>query len=221
MNRVDALTKVVDEVHRVALQHDRVAVGIDGPDAAGKSTLADHLAGRLTSTVIRASVDDFQRPREQRYGRGRRSPQGYYLDAFDYTAVQRELIDPFLSGANRVRTATFDYRSNATIEAEATAPNRCLLIVDGVFLHRRELCAAWTLSLYLHVNDDECVRRAKQRDDAPGGEDEIERLYRERYLPAQLLYREAVKPTQVAHITLDNNDPQHPVILNWHPPEQT
>jgi hypothetical protein len=39
-------------------------------------------------------------------------------------------------------------RSTIAIEpAETEVPRRRLLIVDGVFLHRRELRTAWTLSL--------------------------------------------------------------------------
>jgi uridine kinase len=47
-------------------------VALDGPDAAGKTSLADELADRLAQRrhVIRASADDFQRPRAERYRRG-------------------------------------------------------------------------------------------------------------------------------------------------------
>jgi len=49
-----------------------VRTAIDGPDAAGKTTLADELAVALRERgrdVIRASIDGFHRPRRERYRR--------------------------------------------------------------------------------------------------------------------------------------------------------
>jgi uridine kinase len=43
-----------------------VLVGIDGLDAAGKTTPADRLAARLPGPVFRVSVDEFLAPRDVR-----------------------------------------------------------------------------------------------------------------------------------------------------------
>src|ERR671937_2719322 len=71
-----------------------VRVTIDGPDAAGKTTLADELAARLRArqrVVIRASIDGFHRPRAERYRRGDESPHGYYNDSFDFDSLRDNL----------------------------------------------------------------------------------------------------------------------------------
>ena len=55
-------------------------VAIDGIDAAGKTRLAGELAPLIEARgrpVIRASIDDFLRPADERYRRGRESPRGY------------------------------------------------------------------------------------------------------------------------------------------------
>lgn|ERR1019366_3001970 len=96
---------------------DRVLrVAIDGPDAAGKTTLADALAARIaeetggaretsgaretggTSKTIRVSIDDFHQPRNVRYRRGPLSPEGYLEDSFDYDAVGRLVLEPLAPG---------------------------------------------------------------------------------------------------------------------------
>jgi uridine kinase len=59
----------------------RGRVGVDGPDAAGKTTLAAALAARTGLPHVRA--DDFLNPPEVRYARGPLDPDGYYADAFD------------------------------------------------------------------------------------------------------------------------------------------
>lgn len=214
---MNALAAVRAQVHDLATRHDRVAIGVDGPDAAGKSTFADRLAESLDLAVLRASFDDFQRPREERYRRGRLSPEGYYRDAFDHVAAKRVLLDPFLTGADTVRTATFDYRSDTAVEESlAEVPSRAVLIVDGVFLLRPELRSAWTLSVYLHVSGDESLRRGMKRD----GGDAVEQLYRDRYLPAQSIYEAEVDPRKVADIVLDNMDATRPVVTSWNPGPQ-
>jgi uridine kinase len=64
----------------------RGRVGIDGPDAAGKTTLADAVAALTGLPRVRA--DDFLARDEVRHRRGRLSPEGYYADAFDLPALR-------------------------------------------------------------------------------------------------------------------------------------
>lgn len=79
-------------------------VAIDGPPAAGKTTLADELAVVLRAQdrdVIRAGIDDFLSPRAQRYRRGQYSAEGCYFDAHDHAALCRVLLDPLGPGGDR------------------------------------------------------------------------------------------------------------------------
>jgi len=64
------MTLVQRLVANVERSPDRVVVGIDGPDAAGKTTLADRLAAALPGPVVRICADDFLRSRADRYRRG-------------------------------------------------------------------------------------------------------------------------------------------------------
>jgi uridine kinase len=99
---VEILADLIDSV-RVDW---RTRVAVDGPDAAGKTTLCDSVASNLRlrgRTVLRATVDDFQRPRAQRYHRGKYSSEGYYRDSFDYAALKRLLLDPLGPGGDRER----------------------------------------------------------------------------------------------------------------------
>jgi uridine kinase len=65
----------------------RGRVGIDGPDAAGKTTLAAALAA-LTG-LPRVSADDFLAPAEVRHAHP--GPDGYYAHAFDLAALRAEV----------------------------------------------------------------------------------------------------------------------------------
>src|SRR5437763_3560056 len=86
--RAAVVAELVETIAAVCRPHP-VRVAIDGPDAAGKTTLADELAAGLRGRgreAIRASIDGFHRPRAARYRRGPDSPEGYYEDSFDYAA---------------------------------------------------------------------------------------------------------------------------------------
>jgi uridine kinase len=200
----------------VSLGRARTIVAIDGPDAAGKTTLADAVAAALPGSVVRASVDGFHNPSRVRRRAGELSAEGYYSDAFDLTSLAQQLLDPFSSGAKRVRTQVFDVASDRPSEtAPVVVPTDAVLVVDGVFLLRPRLRDWWTLSVYLQVAPQVSFERGLARD---GGSPELRRRYLERYLPAQEMYRMMADPVGKAHVVVDNTDVNEPSVLRWAPP---
>jgi uridine kinase len=192
-------------------------VAIDGPDAAGKTTLAGELTGLLSAhrTVIRASIDGWHHPAERRHQRGSESAEGYYLDSFDHEALIRGLLHPLGPGGNRrYLTAAYDFRSGQPVpSAPQSAGGAELLLFDGVFLQREELRGHWDYVIYLHVSPAETLRRALVRDLALfGSAGEVRRRYTRRYLPGQELYRRRADPAGRADAVLDMTDPSQPVM---------
>ena len=102
MKRETLLKRLAARIDALSPAHP-VRVAVDGIDAAGKTTLADELMVWLQARgrpVIRASIDGFHRPRNERHRRGPTSAEGYYLDAFDYPAVQTALLLPLGPGGS-------------------------------------------------------------------------------------------------------------------------
>jgi uridine kinase len=201
----------------VAADHP-VRVAIDGPDAAGKTTLADELAEALRPTgreLIRASIDGFHRPRAERYRRGADSPRGYYEDSFDHAALRRMLLAPLGPGGDRRhRCVVFDFRTDAFVDDPGrVAAADAVLLFDGVFLLRPELCDAWDLTVFVTVEPDESLYRALERDvELFGSRDEVERRYRTRYLPGQAIYLDEARPLDRADAVVVNDDPAAPQL---------
>ena len=195
-----------------------VRVAIDGPDAAGKTTLSAELALLIEATgraVIRASIDGFHRPQSERHARGSESREGYYLDSFDYSTLRALLLEPLGEGGNRrYRRAVFDSRADSPVDTptEVAAPD-AILLFDGVFLMRPELDDCWDCRIFLRVPFDETQRRAVIRDERLFGSAAlVERRYAERYIPGQRLYLAAVQPESVADVVVVNTDPARPEI---------
>jgi uridine kinase len=191
-----------------------VRVAINGADAAGKTTLADELSARIGERAIRASVDDFARPRVERYARGRFSPEGFYRDSTDLAALVERLLAPLGPGGSRGYVSrVFDVARDRVVEDdERTAPDDAVLLLDGIFLLRPELRPHLDWSVFLRVAPATCIERALHRD--PGDPDETRAVYERRYMPGQALYFEEARPERYADLVIDNERIDAPFILD-------
>lgn len=191
----------------------RVILAVDGIDGAGKTVFADGLAEAFAeagSTVFRASLDGFQRPRVERYARGRTSPDGHYLDSFDYATFRRVLIDPFrTSGGAGFQLAAFDAARDVPLETQwVTAPRDAVLVVDGVFLLRPELRGLWNWSLWLEVPPATAFQRLATRD---GSDPDPDAPSNARHRGAQERYLREAQPRRTASAIVENGDLAQPV----------
>ena len=213
--RDELLSRLAEAVGSVTVAHP-TRVAIDGPPAAGKTTLADELAVVLRAQgrdVIRATIEDFLTPRSQRYRRGEDSAEGCYHDSFDFGALHRALLDPLGPGGDRrYRQAVYDKATDAALsEPVRTAPEGAVLLFDGVFLLRQELADRWDLRIFVSVPFEKTLDRARTRDQTPSkSAAEVERRYRSRYMPSQQFYFDTARPAEHADIIVHNDDPRQP-----------
>lgn len=192
-----------------------VRVAIDGVDGAGKTHFADELAGALKAlgrSAIRASVDGFHNPRAIRYRKGRHSPEGFFLDSYDYGRLKAVLLDPLSpGGSGQYRVAAFDHRSDSLVHppAETAAPGDILLF-DGIFLHRPELRAYWDYSIFLDVRFAVSVPRGAERGESSP---DLAAPSNERYVRGQELYLRSAEPKRFATVIVNNDDLLAPYIV--------
>ena len=218
--RTEALVELLSRQILELKKDAPVIVGSDGVDAAGKTKLADALAEKVKRSgrdIIRASIDGFHHPREIRYRRGPDSPDGYYLDSFDYDALREVLLEPLSSGSLRYMTSIFNYRTDSrTASVWKKAGNTSILIMEGVFLFRPEIAGFFDLKVFIHADFDTVLERALKRAGERqyiGSEEDIIARYQKRYIPGQELYLNSVNPTKLADIVIDNNDFHNPVVV--------
>lgn len=217
---VTPTTTLLRELRDEVRQHypgGRIVLAVDGTDGAGKTTFADSFAEVFAedgSAVYRASIDDFHRPRAERYARGKDSAEGFYRDSYDYSLFRRVLIEPFREGVQTgastgFQLAAFDVRRDAPLEAQwTTAPRDAVLIVDGVFLLRPELRGLWNWSVWLEVRVEVAYARMALRD---GSDPDPSAPSNARYVGGQALYARESRPATAASAIVDNTDLAHPV----------
>lgn len=198
----------------------RLVLAVDGVDGAGKTVFADGWADVFAEdgmAVYRASVDDFHRPRTERYARGRTSPEGFYLDSYDDATLRRVLLDPFRDGAHTggstgFQLAAFDVRRDVPVTTQwVTGPRDAVLIVDGIFLHRPELRAVWDWSVWLEVPFEKSYARMALRD---GCDPDPAASSNRRHYEGQRLYLREANPAAAASAVVDNSDLQHPTLMS-------
>jgi uridine kinase len=213
--RDEVLGRLAEAVGSVAVAHP-ARVAIDGPPAAGKTTLADELAVLLRAQgrdVIRATIDDFLFPRAQRYPRGEYSAEGCYFDTHDYAALNRVLLDPLGPGGDRrFQHTVYDRTADSVLSPPVTtAAADAVLVFDGVFLLRPELIDRWDLRVFVSTALEKTVDRAVIRERPVSSRADIERRWRERYIPSQQLYFARARPAERADIIVYNDEPRQPL----------
>jgi uridine kinase len=175
-------------------------VGIDGVDGSGKTVLADELA-TLMPACVRVSIDGFHHVRDRRYRRGKTSPEGFWLDSYDYARFRREVVEPFRRGHGTYLPFGHDVDSDELLTGpRREVPRGTVLLVDGIFLHRPELVDVWDLSVFLDVPFTESVRRMSVRDGLPADPDAGENA---RFVGGQKLYLATCRPADRATIHVD------------------
>lgn len=190
-------------------------VGIDGADGSGKTVLADELRDILRSSgrpTIRVSIDDFHNVRAVRYHRGRESPEGFWLDSFNYRRLHTDVLEPLgPGGTRRYRPRGHDLASDEEVHLEPqTAPPGSVVVIDGLFLHRRELAHVWNFSIFLDVPFAVTAQRMAARD---GSDPDPDHPSMRRYVEAQRLYLAASIPQDRASVVIDNTIFNAPRIL--------
>jgi uridine kinase len=91
-----------------------------------------------------------------------------------------------------------------------TAPANAVLVFDGVFLMRPELIDRWDLRIFVSTALEKTVARAVIRQRRTSSRADVERRWRQRYLPAQQFYFATVHPTDHVDIIVHNDRPSRP-----------
>ncbi len=96
----------------------------------------------------------------------------YYDSAFEYRRCRSWVLDPLEpNGSRRCRLAYWDSSTDRPASPDLTSvAEDAVLIVDGAFLLRPELCECWDLLVWPHISFDAMVARAVERDVAWAGD---------------------------------------------------
>ena len=109
----------------------------------------------------------------------------------------------------------YDYRTESEMNLnKIPVIDDLVILFDGIFLHRDEICKYWDLSIFIDITFETMLKRALPRDiELFKSEEEITKRYKKRYIPGEKIYLEKCLPKDKAQIVIDNNDYLNPKIL--------
>lgn len=211
-------TFIARRVTAADFSHRPYLLGITGKDASGKTQLAQQLYQQLQSTGITTHlihVDDFHRPRAERYHGQRPESEKYRYQSIDFEQLRTEVLLPLRhTGQLRRRLQLLDIPTDEyTLTRNYDIAAHDIVLVEGVFLLGEELRELFDDLICLTVSEAELLRRGVSRDADLLGDDATRR-FQEKYLPAQRQLFEQFPPEQYATILIDNEDYCHPRVVS-------
>ncbi|WP_322477282.1 HAD-IA family hydrolase [Microbacterium testaceum] len=185
-------------------------VGITGQDASGKSMLAaeltEHLKTEPSNDVILVHVDDFHRPRAQRYDPTLSESDAYLHRSFHFDQLESTILAPLR------RNERLDaHVSHLDLVSDTYTNNRhymagpdSIVILEGVLLLQPELRRYFDLTVFVHADRETILDRAFTRNVPLEGHD-VMRKYDVKYLPAQKQHLQDYPPQSAVDIVVDNS----------------
>ncbi len=186
-----------------------VLVGISGIDGSGKSTYAQALKRSLQARGLAIGLvasDNFFHPKPVRNANPDQIT-GYFDESFDFRRLVDKVLNPIRhSTAVTTKLPVLDLVTDEQSERMFQFSGPGVVIVEGVFLFRRELQSHFDLKIWLDVTFETAESRvvARPRDRRHGDADEIRRRYNERYFAAQRHHIERDRPAEAADIVIAN-----------------
>ncbi len=186
------IVELATRVKRVAIDHPRAFVGIDGPGASGKSTLAGQLVAAMGDAYL-VHVDDFYLPSSRRHGR-----LGEVAPSFDLSRLAEQVVLPGSAG-EALRYQRYDWMQDELtqwIEVPGGAP----VVLEGVFCLAAELRNAYTFKIWCRADPMLRLTRGLARD----GE-EARSMWVDVWMPAENEYAASQHPERIADLVVDSS----------------
>lgn len=198
-------SKVLDSIIRIVESDKITVIGIDGLGGAGKSTVSEELCSGLGTAGIHTillHIDDFIHTRQIRYNSEYPEWQCYYDLQWRY--------DYFTDTVERIKTASgssvevelYDKENDSYFTEKYDVTDRTAVIVEGIFLQRKELRGIFDYMIYIDVPEDVRMKRVLQRDTYIGNERQIIEKYENRYFPAERHYFGEYRPDRSADFVI-------------------
>jgi HAD superfamily hydrolase (TIGR01549 family) len=211
--RLSIFQRIEEEIRQCKSADKPFVVGVTGIDAAGKTRFAGDLERYLAFhdyKIQMVHLDDFHNPRAVRYS-GENPAENYYDLSFNLDSLLNDLLRPLREHSEyTVSLPVLNLETDAyDREKEYRFDRETIVIMEGVFLFRKELAPHIDYTIYLDIAYEESLARGQARNTS-----DISAKYASKYHAAQKKYLAEYPPEKQADIILDNSNWDYPSIIN-------
>ncbi len=167
------------EIKRLLQEQGSVSIAIEGPCGAGKSTLAEELAGEFDARVFH--VDDYFLRPEQRTPE-RLAEAGGNFDRERFLVEVAEPVKQMRDALCRRYSC-----SSGTLSEEYLVPFTPVTVVEGSYCMHAELGEYFDIGVFVNIHPEEQSRRIMQRN-GPA----MHRRFMEEWIPMENSYFKAM-----------------------------
>lgn len=181
-------------------QGQKIVLAIDGLSRSGKTTFARMIEQHLKEenrSVCTVHIDDYIVERTRRYHTGNEQWYEYYQLQWDIE-VLRERLFKRVRKASELHLLAYDDVADTQVPRKIEIPDTCLIIIEGVFLQRKEWRSYYDYIIYLDCSREERFNR--ERIDT---RNDIEK-FEKRYWKAEDYYLQLCSPAQQADLVIQN-----------------
>lgn len=162
-------------------------LGVDGLSRSGKTTFVTTLAHYFETLGYRSvtfHIDDYIEPRNRRYDTGHEEWFEYYFLQWDIAKLKEVLFDS-------VKIIDQGVVNNGS-------PGADIVIIEGVFLQRKEWREAFDRMLYL-----DCAKAVRFQRETAETQQKVKK-FEDRYWKAEEYYLENVRPAEKADLVIES-----------------
>lgn len=200
-------SKIAANIQKWYQPHHTLIVGIDGLGGAGKSTLSESLYQLLREehyNVVVLHIDDFIYPKAVRYDEQYAAWECYYDRQWRYDYLVEEIVKPIRQGNPLSKEIElYDKEYDGYHLYQMDIPIGSIVIIEGVFLQRKELKGVFDAMIYIDVPEEIRWQRVLARDGYIGDSHQIQEKYENRYFPAERYYLKTCVPKENADYVIE------------------
>lgn len=205
---MNIISDILANITALINKNDITVIGIDGLGGSGKSMISDMLSETLFSkgyNNIIFHLDDFIFPRSVRYDEQHSQWQCYYSIQWRYDYFINKVLLPIKKNQTfDDYIELYDKENDNYKKQKLEIQNRTIIIVEGIFLQRKELKDLFDYVIYIDVPESERLERLVKRDTYIGSDLEIVSKYQNRYFPAEHKYIAEYSPKHLADCVIYN-----------------
>jgi uridine kinase len=190
--------RLLEEIPQIEMGQ-RGVIGIDGLSRSGKTTFVEGLQEILCEKeipIIVLHMDDYIVERNSRYQTGHEEWYEYYQLQWDVDWLKENMLN-LLKVSDRLVLPLYDPLLDTHKEQIIDIPETCLIIIEGVFLQRKEWRDFFDYVLYL-----DCPRKKRFNRESQATQDKLEK-FKNRYWKAEDYYLESADPKSLADMIIE------------------